>query len=40
MPSRAVDLVLLLMPRQRLIAARNEDFEGIRQVAEDLGMLR
>ena len=32
--------LLTALPRQRLIPATNEDFEGIRRVAEDLGMLR
>ena len=32
--------LLVALPRERLIPARNEDFEGIRQVAETLGMLR
>lgn len=32
--------LLAALPRERLIAADNEEFEGIRQVAEDLGMLR
>lgn len=32
--------LLAALPRERLIAAENEEFEGIRQVAEDLGMLR
>lgn len=32
--------LLVALPRQRLIPARNEDFEGIRQVALELGMLR
>lgn len=33
-------LLLVALPRNRLIPARNEDFEGIRQVAEELNMLR
>ncbi|MEE8526084.1 MAG: putative selenate ABC transporter substrate-binding protein [Thermoanaerobaculia bacterium] len=32
--------LLAALPRDRLIAASNEDFEGIRVVAEELGMLR
>jgi phosphonate transport system substrate-binding protein len=32
--------LLAALPRERLIAARNEEFEGIRKVAEELGMLR
>ncbi len=32
--------LLAALPRQRLIPAANEDFEGIRKVAEELGMLR
>ncbi len=32
--------LLAALPRERLIAARNEEFDGIRQVAEELGMLR
>ena len=32
--------LLAALPRQKLIAAANEEFEGIRQVAEELGMLR
>ena len=32
--------LLAALPRQRLIAARNEEFEGIRRVAAQLGMLR
>lgn len=32
--------LLAALPRERLIPARNEEFEGIRQVAEELGMLR
>ncbi len=32
--------LLVALPRERLIPASNEDFEGIRQVAEALGMLR
>ncbi len=32
--------LLAALPRQRLIPATNEDFEGIRQVAEALDMLR
>lgn len=32
--------LLTALPRQRLIAASNEDFEGIRQVAESLDMVR
>lgn len=32
--------LLAALPRQRLIAADNEDFDGIRQVAESLNMLR
>ena len=32
--------LLLALPRERLIPARNEDFEGIREVAEALGMVR
>ena len=32
--------LLAALPRERLIAARNDEFEGIRQVAEELGMLR
>lgn len=32
--------LLAALPRQRLIPATNEDFEGIRRVAEELGMLR
>ncbi|MEM7586134.1 MAG: putative selenate ABC transporter substrate-binding protein [Acidobacteriota bacterium] len=32
--------LLTALPRQRLIPATNEDFEGIRRVAESLGMLR
>jgi phosphonate transport system substrate-binding protein len=33
-------LLLAALPRNRLIPARNEEFEGIREVAEKLGMLR
>ena len=33
-------LLLAALPRNRLIPARNEEFEGIREVAEELGMLR
>ena len=38
----AIDDATLLraLPRERLIPARNEDFEGIREVAETLGMVR
>jgi phosphonate transport system substrate-binding protein len=32
--------LLLALPRDRLIPAKNEEFEGIRVVAEQLGMLR
>ncbi|RMH22361.1 MAG: putative selenate ABC transporter substrate-binding protein [Acidobacteria bacterium] len=32
--------LLAALPRNRLIPARNEDYEGIRQVAEELGMIR
>jgi len=32
--------LLAALPRERLIAASNEEFEGIRQVAVELGMLR
>lgn len=32
--------LLSALPRDRLIPATNEDFEGIRQVAVDLGMVR
>ena len=32
--------LLTALPRKRLIPATNEDFEGIRKVAEALGMLR
>ncbi len=32
--------LLTALPRQRLISATNQDFEGIRKVAEKLGMLR
>ncbi len=32
--------LLAALPRERLIPATNEDFEGIRKVAEELGMLR
>lgn len=32
--------LLSALPRNRLIAASNEEFEGIRQVAQALGMLR
>ena len=32
--------LLAALPRERLIPARNEEFEGIREVAEELGMLR
>ena len=32
--------LLSALPRNRLIAATNEEFEGIRQVARELGMLR
>ncbi len=32
--------LLAALPRERLIAATNEEFEGIRVVAEGLGMLR
>jgi phosphonate transport system substrate-binding protein len=32
--------LLAALPRERLIAAENEEFEGIRQVALDLGMIR
>jgi phosphonate transport system substrate-binding protein len=32
--------LLAALPRERLIPAANEEFEGIRQVAEQLGMLR
>jgi phosphonate transport system substrate-binding protein len=32
--------LLAALPRERLIPAANEEFEGIRQVAEELGMLR
>lgn len=32
--------LLAALSRQRLIAASNENFEGIRQVAKELGMLR
>ncbi len=32
--------LLAALPRDRLIPAENEEFEGIRQVAQDLGMLR
>ena len=33
-------LLLAALPRDRLIPARNEEFEGIREVAEKLDMLR
>ena len=33
-------LLLAALPRKRLISARNEDFEEIREVAEELDMLR
>ena len=33
-------LLLVALPRDRLIPARNEEFEGIRAVAEKLDMLR
>jgi len=33
-------LLLAALPRNRLIPARNEEFEGIREVAEKLDMLR
>ncbi|MEE8349906.1 MAG: putative selenate ABC transporter substrate-binding protein [Acidobacteriota bacterium] len=33
-------LLLIALPRIRLIPARNEEFEGIREVAEELDMLR
>lgn len=32
--------LLAALPRSRLIPARNEDFEGLREVAEALGMVR
>ncbi len=32
--------LLAALPRDRLIAAGNEEFEGIRQVAQQLGMMR
>jgi phosphonate transport system substrate-binding protein len=32
--------LLLALPRERLIPAANEDYEAIRQVATELGMLR
>jgi len=32
--------LLAALPRQRLIPATNEEFEGIRKVAEALDMLR
>ncbi len=32
--------LLTALPRNRLIAASNEEFEGIRKVAQELGMLR
>lgn len=32
--------LLAALPRDRLIPARNEDYEGIREVAKQLGMLR
>lgn len=32
--------LLAALPRDRLIPARNEDYEGIRKVAEELNMLR
>lgn len=32
--------LLSALPRERLIPARNEDFEGIRDIAVELGMLR
>ncbi len=32
--------LLAALPREKLIAAKNEDFDGIREVALDLGMLR
>ena len=33
-------LLLAALPRNRLIPARNEEFEGIREVAEKLDMFR
>ena len=33
-------LLLVALPRNRLIPAQNEEFEGIRQVAKELDMLR
>ncbi len=33
-------LLLVALPRNRLIAASNEDFEGIRKVAKELNMVR
>ena len=33
-------LLLAALPRNKLIAARNEEFEGIHQVAEELDMVR
>lgn len=33
-------LLLAALPRNRLIAARNQDFEGIRKVAQELEMVR
>lgn len=32
--------LLTALPRERLVAASNEEYEGIRQVAADLGMIR
>lgn len=32
--------LLAALPRERLVAATNDEFEGIRQVAQQLGMLR
>jgi phosphonate transport system substrate-binding protein len=33
-------LLLVALPRNRLIPANNEDFEGIREAAEKLNMVR
>lgn len=32
--------LLVALPRERLVAASNEEYEGIRRVAQDLGMIR
>ena len=32
--------LLSALPRERLIAAANEDFDGIVKIAQDLGMVR